>query len=293
MNLSCNSPYAIAFYHRILDCFAVEYLSLKHVLEETDVADLCVVGYLNRAEFYISLSVLPRSSDIFANSNTIKNGALMAWFPERKIVGITPTSISENVAAIARDVQLGYREPTSGCGDIILVCRRGVRNWESQSAVRLWRSLYEYTTTSTSTNQYNMKVVIYNGTEDVNTTIGIFYRAAAVVMYHGAAAANMLFTRKSTIMIEWTTYVNSTHIWRSNVPHLLRLRGDIESHVHALPLSTAFPNVNVTELTARRDGDRWMKTMRDVKLTDTDIHNMKKDLDASLPKLCSQRMPIY
>ena len=117
---------------------------------------------------------------------------------------------------------------------------------------------------------------IYLGTENVTYTISLFHRADAVLMYHGAAAANLVFCRRFAFALEVTTYsdISSSSPWRSNFPTLRQLRPDLVLLVYRIPLAAAFPHVDVRELESAEDRDALIKQLENVTVSSNDADNI-------------------
>lgn len=294
LNLSCKHQFRHAFFHRIVDCLTREYWTLKTTLQEqASHQDLCIVGFGNRAELYHSLKVIPEQTLILASERIMTDACIQKQHPGKKVVSLNHNDRSAAVLgadAILKDLRLsrgGLSEDgdTTSVGNILLVVREGTRNWEKSTLLKLMKRLHKLA------RRFHTHLVVHDGSENVTATMGAYYQASVILMYHGAAAANLLFTRRNTVVVEITTYKNTDSLqrWRSNKASLssgweglLHLRPDLRWFVHHIPLSIAYPQVKETEFGSHSDGNRFIKGLRNVHLSRNDIDNIEDLLAENL-----------
>ena len=120
-----------------------------------------------------------------------------------------------------------------------------------------------------------------------------FSRADAVVMYHGAAAANLLFCKQFTLVVEITTYTDSMSkkSWRKNTDQIALIRPDLKVKVFRIPLHQVVSIDIYNEKKDARDKYQHMKDARDIQLLKSDAEGIKEiilnlrfqAIDSSLP----------
>ena len=163
-----------------------------------------------------------------------------------------------------------------GANPILLVSRENTtRNWDSVTLAQLIERL------GAVAQQFDTHLVIYRGNEPVEVTIEIFHRASAVVMYHGAAAANLIFSNSGQYVVEVTTYMNleSSKHWRSNIYGIPRT--DLRRVLYRVSFENAFPHLKDIVLNDST-ADGFIKNTFNVTLQKPDIDNIAEMLKSAL-----------
>ena len=102
-------------------------------------------------------------------------------------------------------------------------------------------------------------------------------------MFHGAAAANLVFCRRQTFAVELTTYhdVDERRPWRANFPSVRALRPDMHLLTYHLPFPIVYPDIHVN-LLQRADTDHFIKGLHSVHIPRHAVDNILEMIDLTL-----------
>ena len=275
INLSCPSRLRLGFYHRIMDCFVFEIGVLKREFRR----GVCLLGFENRFELYQSVGlVVPAgySSDFHFRERLTVPTCLRR---SRNIIDIDYKRVP-SVKDAVESVEL-----INGLDYITLVTRLGTRDFDSSTLLELKTQL------RLLAHQTGTKLAIYNGTESINRTVEIFRRSIAVLMFHGAAAANVIFCRRRAVLVEISTFqdLESKLRWRNNSWHVSRVRPDIRYIVKFVPLQLVYPNIDMKKLKESQETmlrtenvDHFIKDLRNVLLPHENIREIANEIRSHL-----------
>jgi len=104
----------------------------------------------------------------------------------------------------------------AGTFGVLLVQRHGTRGFcQSREILEVLQTAYR-----------GHILNVYEGNESVRDTIRLFYQADIVLGYHGAGLTNLMWSRKSTIALEWSLFSTfesqTTKTYRTMMFHLCR-----------------------------------------------------------------------
>ena len=101
----------------------------------------------------------------------------------------------------------------------------------------------------------------------------MFHAARVVIMFHGAAAANVVFCEEDTLILEVTFFedFDGARKWRSNAPTLKALRPQMIFAVYYLPLQVALPHLNSSMLKDVDNVDLFLKAQSDIQIGETEL----------------------
>lgn len=159
----------------------------------------------------------------------------------------------------------------------------GTRNFSEAS----FRLLYSYIEEKVVIKHGLAKLDVYDGKESVEETIRKFHSADVVLLYHGAAAANMVFAKRGAHIIEITTFAKSDDSigWRANVQYLFTHRPDIKTLVYFIPLSHGWPGLNLTSVDELGNkADHYVKALSNITLRRSDVLNLGNIVKGALEK---------
>ena len=274
-----------AFYHRIIDCLLPEY---GVVLEESAqiARGTCLFGLGTRGMFYETLGILPPAFGAKVQTSLLQaappcgntDTAMSAMFGQRYLVrnllrNTTSLEIlKRNANLILNDVGNAFaKTDENNTADfvVLVVARTGSRSFNTESLLRLLLALESISESA---------VILFKGDESIRTSMEIFTRADAVVMYHGAAAANLLFCKHLTLVVEITTYTDtvSKKSWRKNTDQIALIRPDLKVKVFRIPLHQVVSIDIINEKEDARDKDQYMKDARDIQLLKSDAEGIKE-----------------
>lgn len=286
IDLTCTGRLAHAFFHRVMDCFNIEYDRLRAALQSTP--SLCLVGYANRANFY--LAALPRHlpEPQFLCSETDSQPTVVA---ERNLSNATepksPTHIFERVGhhvpilkllpssassyTLLEDLHARWGSTSQERKALILIQREGkTRQFSEDIFEKLKSNLINIA------QLHNRTLYTYAGKETIDRTVEIFHSADLVIGFHGAAAANMLFAAQGACYIEISTYTKSdmSTKWRSNAESLKSSRPDLKTFTFNIPLDHGWPTLNTTDVDANENADGFIKSLTNITLQENDLDNL-------------------
>ena len=97
-------------------------------------------------------------------------------------------------------------------------------------------------------------------------------------MYHGAAAANLVFCKHFTMVIEITTYTDTLakESWRRNTDQIAVIRPDLKVRVIHIPLDQVLSNDIIDGNYSGRDKDLLVKDSRNIQLLRSDAEGIKE-----------------
>lgn len=270
VDLKCPHKYRDAFFHRLVDCLAYEFGGIQHALSTYEKP--CFLGYYTRAKLYrdlvagnMNLVCSHESIDkhqIPVNSTYEQDTTLLPVFkPNRTDVSYSVRLLFNHFYGMADSIK---------STTILLVKRFRPRNFSEESFTMLHSSLQKLA------RDFGRQIDVYNGTETIRDTVQKFRRADIVLHFHGAAAANMLFARRGTRIIEINTFVKSddSKQWRTNMNRLKELRPDVSTLIYSIPLSHGWPELNLDKVDKHADADRYIRDFKDVSLRKSDVVNL-------------------
>ena len=259
LDLTCHHFAKRAVYHRLIDCFLAEFVLLNYTIH--NYPQVCAVGCGKRDEFYHFFDLVAKENSaerIFnreSNCIVVPNGSRVILNPA--LQGDFNSS-DKNIQQLTAFIDDRYADLDSEIG-VLLVERLTTRNFHPNTSYFMRGEL------QTLSKSMSGKLIIYHGNETIRETIIKFRSANVVVMYHGAAAANLIFCRARTIAVEFTTYhdVQEKHRWRANFRTIRALRPDLRLLTYHLPFRTVYPNINHS-LNDVEDTDHFIKDLYNV-----------------------------
>lgn len=124
-------------------------------------------------------------------------------------------------------------------------------------------------------------VKVFDGSGSVKDTISLFRGASAVVGYHGAGLANVVFALNGTVVVEVTTYtdMNGTHSWRTNMEKVTQW-GTYVKHIIHIPLAELLRanTISHAKFGEVQDVDHFIKGLRYVPLAQREIETITRFL---------------
>jgi len=270
-----------AFYHRLLDCFVSEYADVRGLLQQN--SSVCIVGLGTRRSLYAALQMHRLAfHQLFEDDNYC--GVERPAFAYMKASKHELLSVRRKGAnMIIRDV-FNSTTQKSMRTKVVLVNRATTRNFESSSFARLTDRVRSFL--------HDGEVSFYFGNETDSETISIFSKADAVVMFHGAAAGNIIFTSPGTVLLELTTYTdtNSTKPWRTNSNTMLPVRPDLLWITHHLNIEEITDEENIQKLNMASDKDRFVKSLKNIFLPDAQLKLIVEKLAYALQNKARRMM---
>lgn len=252
-----------AFYHRLLDCFVSEYADVRELLLQN--SSTCIVGCGTRCSLYAAL----HTHRVASHQLFEEDGYCDAVRPTFAYVNVSKHELlsvrRKGANMIIRDV-FNTTRPKSTLLNVVLVNRATTRSFEPSSFARL--------TQRVSSFLHNIgEVSFFFGNETDSETISKFAKADAVIMFHGAAAGNMIFTRPGTVLLELTTYTdtNSTKPWRANSNTMLPVRPDLLWIIHHLSIMDIANEESIKRLSVASDKDRFVKSLENIFLPEAQL----------------------
>ena len=272
-----------AFYHRLLDCFVSEYADVRGLLQQN--SSVCIVGLGTRCSLYAALQVHRLAfHQLFEGDNYC--GAERSTFAYMKASKHELLSVRRKGAnMIIRDVFNSTTQKSTRT-KVVLVNRATTRNFESSSFARLTDRVRSVL------HDVAGEVSFYFGNETDSETISIFSKADAIVMFHGAAAGNIIFTSPGTVLLELTTYTdtNSTKPWRTNSNTMLPVRPDLLWVIHHLNIEDITDEENIQKLNMASDKDRFVKSLKNIFLPDAQLNLIVEKLAYALQNRARRTM---
>jgi len=283
IDLSCRTKMnPDAYFHRIVDCLIPEYPFLKQTLETTFSASTCLVGHGSR---YDTFAEIHSTNRMYANvkyAHSVRNRVECIAPSETQIVlqKDRPNQFSvvqlmknlsfakeveSNSLELMLDIRKRFSRRNSSETVVVIVSRSGTRSFEGETLRQLETSLKSL--------QDGIRIQLYTGVENVSQTIELFYSAKVVVMFHGAAAANLIFCEDDTIVVELSLFSNflGTTKWRSNAPTLRAYKPQIVLGVYYIFLETALPSLDSNKLNSIHDVDGFLKKQNNITLGDSEL----------------------
>lgn len=265
-----------AHYHRLVDCLVPEYLALKKAATST----ACVIGCGSRCEYLRYLVVLNEEKNqtrFFKDSYEHCTDFHAITIHEPRTKDLDLQTRLQGAALLADDVSKSINFDSARL-HVLVVSRKDSRSFEPESLKRLMKSI------TSIIRPIDGQLEIYHGDESLERTISLFHRADVVIMFHGAAAGNLVFSRSNVIFFELSTYtdVDSKKQWRSNTHTLTPIKPDIISIVYYLPLRTIVSNATLTELCGTENKDKFVKSLRNIRLVDSEIEAIATKLKTVL-----------
>ena len=284
INLSCKHPSKMATYHRVADCLAREYWTLKTALSQVIMNETCLVGYANRIPYYTSLQLMSELPAYYPKEyrENIDSRCISFHCPSSDVVSVTKGTVQRGVDEVLLSIKSRklFGEPCGG--GILIVNRTGTRSWEQHNFSRLLESFAVLAT------KFNTTIEVHNSDDGINTTITKFQRASVVVAFHGAALANMFFAPKHASVFEISTYrdLSSPLPWRNVVTGFRkRIRPDLNIHIFGLSLM----NVSVRAREISESGkllDAEILNSQNIQFSLADIQNLTKMISLELTRKC-------
>lgn len=161
--------------------------------------------------------------------------------------------------------------------NILIVVRKGTRSFDPKILEALKRRASQLAN--------DTEIILYTGAEQDARVVQMFYSADVIILFHGAAAANLYFSRENVICVEISTYrdLNSTIMWRNNLRLIMQHRPDIIAFNMYLPLDEAFPgafqNSEYTEVPVH---GKVVKNQSPVYMSNSAMDNMFESLQNHL-----------
>jgi len=270
-NMRCASPYSRSPYHRIVDCLVQEFATVHDLYNLFQPVELCFVGFENRACFYEALGMsLDPFNAFHAGSNLLAPTTCIAKnFTDKIVLGVNQSSQVRGIQALLMWLEKKF-PVESLLGPIVLVHRLKSRSWSVETYTILLQRL------ESLAEKFETNVIVYTGKETTESTMQAFYTASAVIMYHGAAAANLMFARSGQLAIEVTTYMDeqSSRRWRANFVTLKKMRKDVRFMIHHVGQTYAV--LNATSLADERNKsiDSILKEAVNVSMSNHDVDNI-------------------
>lgn len=276
---------ANAIFHGIVDCLAYEYGGTKQALRLYKNPCFSNVYYTRQHLYsalmpsemrfcsgtYVEETAASRGASISAPSSKSNRSDIIVLKPNR-------TNVQQSAISLLNDTH--SRFGTNSSNTILLVQRDGkMRKFSSESLNLLQVKLEKLA------RDYGRQFDIYYGTEDVEDTILKFHSADIVLLFHGAAAANMLFANRETHIIEISTYRDDSRFWRSNTGPVKQVRPDINTCTYWIPLSQVSPDLNLSAVDESTNADAYIKNnFQTVSLRNSDVDNLFEILRLILQK---------
>jgi len=267
-----------AHYHKLVDCLIPEYATLKQAVKLFGNST-CVAGCGKRC-VHLELLQLLNQSKKETRFFEEQSAYCLDSRPHVNIADLGKPGIHElkrSASQLRIDIPSVIRA-SSSMYNVLIVSRHGTRSFASTTLRALIRSIRPVV------QPYGGMVDLYHGNETAKKTMSLFHNAAAVVMFHGAAAGNMIFCRKHTIFFEISTYADATSRvkWRSNTKTLLPIRPDLVPIVHYIPVHDIVAEATVRLLEESENKDQFVKSFRDITLTDEFCTRIADELRAAL-----------
>ena len=198
-DLICMAKFGAAFFHQLIDCF----MPLLPLIARLNSASsrACINEFMHPVYRILA----PRIELGLCNST----GNALERKNQHRIIA---SHAIQNGGAILDDLLSGLpiRLHAFTCTHVVLILRRnGSRRFKVDDERALIDTL----------QRNGMLVSIYDGGTSLLDTIALFRSADAVVGWHGAGMANVVFCRNGTKVIEITTYkdLNQTRSWRTDI----------------------------------------------------------------------------
>jgi len=260
-----------ASFHRIVDCLIPEYQFLKRTLAERKTHDntTCIVGQGSRYAYFKAINenvTLPSQNTVrdrvkciaLVEDQVLIQQGLPHNYKMSNLLKADLLALQRNTLALMSDVRKSFPRNSTQKFEVLLVARRGTRSFEAESEkamIDYIKGLHE-----------NFVVSVYSGLENVTRTIKMFSSANVVIMYHGAAAANIVFCEDNTAVLEISCYADlaGSKKWRSNAPSLRALKPKVTLGVFYLPLQEAFPSLNSTILDSVGNLNSFIKGLSNI-----------------------------
>ncbi len=288
IDLTCKHPSRVATYHRVADCLAYEYWTLKTSLNHVPINETCLVGYLNRMPYYRSLGILPELPEYHTKlfSMDMDTACISYHYPAADVVGINHLMVHAGIEDLLNMLK-STRGNVGPCeGSIILVNRTGTRSWEQAGFRNLVKSF------SILAQMLGIELDVHNSGDDTNTTIHKFHRASAVIAFHGAALANLLFSSENTFAIEISTFsdLQSSVPWRSVTDGFKRrIRPDLTTEVYRLSLESAFGVEQAIKIVESGNANMAILRSRNIRLSEEDVQALRGMVHSRWMNTCRQR----
>ena len=280
ISIPCKTKHhPAAHYHKLVDCLIPEYATLKQAVKLFGTST-CVVGCGKRCVYLEQLMLLNQSnkeSRFFTEQGSY-------CFDSRSHINITELGNHYNIREYKRsasqlraDMESVFRANQSQ-HNVLVVSRQETRSFAPETLSVLVGLI------RTAVQPFGGSVDVYYGNETVKKTMLLYRNAAAVVMFHGAAASNMIFCREHAIFFEISTYTDKTSEvkWRSNTNTLLPIRPDIVSIVHYMPVHEILAETTIAELEDSENRDQFIKSIRNITLSVEFCTRVSVELKAAL-----------
>ena len=275
-----------AFYHRIIDCLLPEYGVILEEYAQKFAGSTCLFGLGTRGLFYEALGIISNDAGADIHSDVLHerppcgtaHTSLATIFGERYLLkdllrnATSLYLLKQNAINLLNDVHIAFPIPvdeTNADFVVLVVVRTGSRSFSTESQGNLLQALKSMSNTT---------VLLFKGDEDTRNSIEFFARADAVVMYHGAAAANLVFCKMFTVVIEITTYTDTLakESWRRNTDQIAVIRPDLKVRVIHIPLDQVLSNDIIDGNYSGRDKDLLVKDSRNIQLLRSDAEGIKE-----------------
>jgi hypothetical protein len=267
IDVSCTKPYHSAFFHRLVDCFLPSFCAFSrrqlsrptlvvvpHYLLDMykyftdDTGDnLRIVSYADerRASFCLNISASHTVDIVYPEWNMPVDGQRMC------------------LTDIANAVEHRNGRPSEPHDMHVTLIYRTCRKP---------RCFKDATTIlGRFASELGLPGKMYFGNETFQETVSLFYDSRVVVGYHGAGFANTIFCRNETIVLEFTTFhdLNGTKLWRTNEGVAQKHKG-LKWIKHTIDIDHL---TDLDKLLNATDKDKYIKSLRYVALTGSDMHN--------------------
>ena len=267
-----------AHYHKLVDCLIPEYATLKQAVKDFGNST-CVAGCGKRC-VYLELLRLLNQSKKETRFFEEQSAYCLDSRPHINIAELEKPGIHElkrSALQLRIDIPSAFRTGSS-MYNVLIVSRHDTRSFASTTLRTLMGSIRSVV------QPYGGIVDLYHGNETVKKTMSLFHNAAAVVMFHGAAAGNMIFCRKHTIFFEISTYADAASRvkWRSNKKTLIPIRPDLVPIVHYIPVHDIVAEATIHALEESENKDQFVKSFRNITLTDEFCTRIAVELRAAL-----------
>ena len=188
-----------------------------------------------------------------------------------------------NTRVLMSDVRKTFDAESQHKLKVLIVVRRSTRSFEGETE----RALIEHI----KGLHEDFDVEVYSGIENATHTIKMFYSARVVIMFHGAAAANLVFCEDNTTVLGISCFADLEGInkWRSNAQLLRSLKPNITLGVLYVPLQVAYPHLNATVMAATSNADKLIKDQSGVHLSAPELQTVGKFIMESVFEFNSSR----
>jgi hypothetical protein len=277
------------FYHTFVDCLIPSLPTLRRALQSTEKAVAILPSFLE--EYYNVL--LPSQTShpnlsrrVYSYDKMCYLGAAPVAVPHNRSGLSMPTEDAETLRVMLEDARQFGRLQASPppVPTITIIQRHGTRSFTNLEEI-----VSHFVEAFPTWN-----VDIYHGNDTAADAVDQFAKSSVIVGWHGAGLAGALFSNAGTIVLEYTTLsgFGERTLWRTNGV-IATIHGNLTWITHVVDIDRLV-NGNATIANAissktGRDRSRYIKRLREVRITDGVLYNSIREVKREIIVQASQR----